>query len=189
MSNTFNISVKPEIAALEAKVDLVRGTDVPNIQSNINDNETKIDTVDSVVDLIKLKTDLLPPVLPKCQAFQVTGTGTSASYVDLINVTGNGIFYYGKFKASDNTTSIDIKITIDGITEEFTGLNDYDYLEILKESIHNSNMIFSMFDCLSDLSPDLCNHCNIEFKTGFRLQYRRTAGAFDISWHLLYGLN
>ncbi len=60
MANSFNISVKPEIAALETKVDtidtvvdLIRSTDVVNIQTNIDANETKIDTIDTVVDLIR----------------------------------------------------------------------------------------------------------------------------------------
>lgn len=52
MSNTFNISVAPELAALSALVtivdtvvDNIRGIDVPDIQTNIDANETKIDAI------------------------------------------------------------------------------------------------------------------------------------------------
>jgi len=60
MSNSFNISLKPEIAAVVVKIDAnkavidaVRATDVPNIQTNINANETKIDIIDTTVDAIR----------------------------------------------------------------------------------------------------------------------------------------
>lgn len=59
MGNSFNTSLAPEIAALDAKVvivdsvaDAIRATDVPNIQTNINANETKIDANKAVIDNI-----------------------------------------------------------------------------------------------------------------------------------------
>lgn len=59
MANSFNISVKPEIAAVSALVttvdgvvDLIRSDDVPAIKSNTNANETKIDANKTVLDLI-----------------------------------------------------------------------------------------------------------------------------------------
>lgn len=52
MANTFNISVKPEIAAVQTVVNanstaigLIRSADVVNIQTNINTNKTKIDVL------------------------------------------------------------------------------------------------------------------------------------------------
>lgn len=66
MANSFNISVKPEIAAAVVKidaidtvVDAIRATDVPGINTNINANETKIDTMDTIVDAIKAIDDVL----------------------------------------------------------------------------------------------------------------------------------
>lgn len=60
MANSFNISVKPEIAAAVVKidaidtvVDAIRATDVPGINTNINANETKIDTIDTMLNLVR----------------------------------------------------------------------------------------------------------------------------------------
>lgn len=89
MSNSFNISVKPEIAAAVVKIDanktaiianktvidLVHGTDVPNIQTNINANETKIDTIAGIVD------DIL--------AFQLFNTTPSDSILASADVEQN----------------------------------------------------------------------------------------------------
>lgn len=57
MSNSFSISVAPEIAALSTKVDTIdtvvdaiRAVDVGAIQANINANETKIDANKGVID-------------------------------------------------------------------------------------------------------------------------------------------
>lgn len=188
MSNSFNISVKPEIAALSAQivvvdtvVDAIRATDIPNIQTNIDANET-------ILDSIKLKTDLLPLTLPKCKPYQVTGSGTSASYVELINVTGAGIFYYAYLRCSDDTTAVDIKITIDGLVEEFTGLQTLDYIQILRSAAYDTDSLFLMWDTADPEPVNLSNELNIEFSTDFKLEYRRSAGTFDIFWHLLYGV-
>lgn len=64
MSNTFNISVAPELAALDTKidtidtvVDTIRATDVPDIQTNIDANETKIDLIRST-DVPDIQTNI-----------------------------------------------------------------------------------------------------------------------------------
>lgn len=188
MSNSFDISVHPEIAALAAQivivdtvVDAIRAVDIPNVQTNIDANET-------ILNAVKLKTDLLPPTLPKCKPYQVTGTGNSAAYVELINVTGAGIFYNAFWRATDNTTAVDIKITIDGLVEEFTGLQTLDYIQILRESVYDSDFLFFMWDTADAAPSNILNELNIEFSTGLKVEYRRSAGAFDIFWHLVYGV-
>lgn len=60
MPNSFNISAEVELAAISASitivdtvVDAIRATDVPNIQTNIDDNETKIDACGAIGALIR----------------------------------------------------------------------------------------------------------------------------------------
>jgi len=84
MSNSFNISVIPEIAALETKVDTVdtvvdaiRATDVPDIQTNIDANETKIDAI---------PTDPLFALIPSDDSIVASDpndTTTSLTYVKI----------------------------------------------------------------------------------------------------------
>jgi len=82
MSNSFNISVKPEIAALETKVDTIdtevdaiRAEDVLNIRIDLNTNETKIEANKTVIDenkviLVDLHDTDLPSVATIVTAIQ-----------------------------------------------------------------------------------------------------------------------
>ncbi len=153
MGNSFNISVKPEIAAAVAKiddidavvdlirgtdvvniqaniddnetkiddidaiVDLIRGTDVVNIQSNIDDNETKIDTIDSIVDDIKLKTDLIPQNV-RGKLTRAALFHDAAEYADVVNVTGKGKLWLIYVKSAEATGSTTILVTIDGLASQ-----------------------------------------------------------------------
>lgn len=195
MANSFGLSFRPELAAVKTVVDAnsvilvdVHNTDLPAVKTDIGSNTTAIGNVKSVVDAVKLKTDLLPLTLPKCKPYQVTGSGTSASYVELINVTGAGIFYYAYLRCTDNTTGVDIKITIDGLVEEFIGLQTLDYIQILREAAYDSDSLFLMWDTSDPEPPNLSNELNVEFSTDLKVEYRRSAGAMTIYWHLVYGV-
>jgi len=120
MSNSFNISVAPEIAAVSALilvvdtvVDNIRATDVPNIQTNIDANETKIDANKTVVDAIQAKTDLIP------QDFRGTLksygiTTVSTSFVDVANITGKSGKILFVHLSGHSTGEAQIRMTIDG---------------------------------------------------------------------------
>ena len=141
MSNSFNISVKPDIAAVKAVVDAVRATDVPNIQTNIDANETKIDanktivdlirftdfpytnsliaaneskidTIDGIADAIKLKTDLIPQNVRGSWAYAQLTT-SSGTLVDLLNITGQGILHSLMIKLQDVADTLEIVVTPD----------------------------------------------------------------------------
>lgn len=90
MSNFFGMSVKPEIAALEAKVDIIdtevdyiRSTDVANIQTNINANETKIDA--NANDLGHIRNTAIPNVITEIDANE-TKIDTIDGIVDAIKL-------------------------------------------------------------------------------------------------------
>ena len=110
--------------------------DGTNIITEINANETKIDTVDTVVDAIKLKTDLLPSGVPKnvaLTAFEflmvlssdhvtsATGKTVSgqiskdgAAFANLTNAVAevaNGIYKVDITQAEMNANVITLKFT------------------------------------------------------------------------------
>ena len=115
MANSFNISVALELSAIETKVDTVdtvvdaiRATDVPDIQTNINANETKIDTVDTVVDAIRA-TDV-PGINTNIDANE-TKIDANKSVIDAIRATDVPNI---QTNIDANETKID---TIDGIVD------------------------------------------------------------------------
>ncbi len=165
MSNSFSISVKPEIAALEAKVDivdtvvdLIRGTDVVALTNAIAANntiladlhdtdipalDTKLTTLDTVVDNIRnidvsnIQTNIIanntiladlhdtdiPAINTLASALPTSNRATllvdetqctSATYINLVNITGSGKLILMRYTATV-AADVLIKITIDGI--------------------------------------------------------------------------
>ena len=195
MSNSFNISVKPEIAALETKIDTVdtvvdniRSTDVPNIQTNINVNETKIDiidaivdyiqatdlptimtavtTVDSVVDAIKLKTDATPQIVRGSIAYDNLSTSNS-SYQDVTNITGQGKLHTLIGRCGDAADTIQILLTIDAYSfAAWTFTGDALYHCLTIGEANNLYLI----------TNNLRRQINLEFDTSLRIQVRRSGG-------------
>jgi len=98
MANSFNISFKPDIAALDAKVvlvdavvDAIRATDVPDIQTNINANETKIDANSN--DLGHIRNTAIPNVITEINAnetkIDVCDAAIDQNYTYLISMVTN----------------------------------------------------------------------------------------------------
>ncbi len=211
MGNSFNISVKPEIAAavvkidaIDAVVDLIRGTDVvniqaniddnetlittidsvvdnirnidvPNIQANIDDNETKIDTIDTVVDAIKLKTDATP------QNVRGTNQGAILQHVNsefqtVVDVSGHGILYGISVRLDESADTIEIKITLDGTPLNIaTHTGDQGY---------NSIGLFPTCSVADNINfvvlpqADIFNKLvHLEFESSLLVESRRSAGA------------
>lgn len=114
MANSFNISVKPEIAAAVVKidaidtvVDAIRATDVPGINTNINANETKIDSIDTMVTLVRF-TDF-PAIAAEINANE-TKIDTIDGIADAIKLKTDAMpqLVRGDFKAANlNIASTD----------------------------------------------------------------------------------
>ncbi|NVM55346.1 MAG: hypothetical protein HWN66_16685 [Candidatus Helarchaeota archaeon] len=123
MPNTFNISVKPEIAAVSALVtivdtvvDAIRATDVPGINSNIDANETKLIIIDTVCDQIR---DIDVPNIQANIDSNETKIDTVDTVVDAIQVKTDGLPYKIRgvfsvaYEISDSGTLLDV-INISG---------------------------------------------------------------------------
>lgn len=195
MSNSFNISFAPELAALDAKIDIidtevdaVRAVDVPAIQTNIDANETKIDTIDTVVDAVKLKTDLLP------QSFRgspVTGffqTGNNF-LTDAVNIAGSGKLLYFAVEISNPGDTLEAQFTIDGISSillSHTG--DLIWQRCVFADLYSSAAQFEVI--LFPAASADSNLLNIEFHTSLRIQIRLSAGFAGVTdCHWLYTLD
>ena len=203
MSNSFNISVAPEIAALEAKVDiidtevdtirstdipgvvtevdanetkidLIRSTDVPNIQTNIDANETKIDTIDGIVDTIKLKTDSLPQTVRGVLTINAVTT-LSSSFINVLNINGQGQLAYLWVYCSNGSDTLELKMTLDGVLSNVVSHTG----DIIHQALFFSaiNPIFTELDIdLSPVSTGLSNIININFAVSLLIEIRRSAG-------------
>ena len=210
MSNSFNISVKPEIAALEAKIDIVdtevdtiRATDLPTIKTGvdantsklnsiinvqlpgviteIDANEAKIDIIDGIVDSIKLKTDLLPQVFRGAQT-NVGHATASESYVDALNITGVSGKLLSVLAVTGAGCNLDMIISIDGNQSNTISNNDANTTKFVIPAYESTSTL--EFDFLD--SPFLLDY---EFKTSLRIQYKRTLGAENIGMHAAYNLD
>ncbi len=210
MSNTFNISVKPEIAAVSALVidnqteiatirvtdlpaldtkiitldtvaDNIRNIDVPNIQTNIDANETKIDTIDGIVDAIKLKTDLLP------QSFRGDFhtdyiTTESATFVAVVNLTGSGILYALNLRLANAADTVELRVTIDGILLSVLS-HTGDILDWHVQVIGSGG---TMTLSSAKSGGNDWNNLNFEYSTSLKVEARRSAGTAS---HVVAALN
>ena len=185
MSNSFNISFVPEIAAVGALVstvdtvvDAIRATDVPNIQTNIDANETKIDTVDTVVDAIKVKTDAMPQNVRGGLASTYLETDSDGA-TSLFNITGHGKLVYINFRCKNAGDTVTLYLKIDGFEPDevsHTGDTDWQNIVISDSKAASSNILFLP-------TPLLVTGCfllNLDFATELRVAIRRSAGANDL---------
>ncbi len=180
MSNSFSIDVAPQIATVltavntvDTVVDLIRSVDVPNIQSNINVNETKLDTI---------ITNIPQPV--RGTLSDIWNTNSTTSFVDLINLSATqGKLYAIAVRITGSVTLATLSLTIDGITT-----NDL--------SITVLNTYFSVHYKLDDLIgrvlvADQTNteKFNIDFADNLRLKTRLNTGAGSIEARMLYSVD
>jgi len=203
MANSFNISVKPEIAALEAKVDIIdaevdtirstdipgvdtklttvdavvdniRNIDVPNIQTNIDANETKIDTIDDIVDAVKLKTDLTP------QLVRGTFNGTqfdttSGTFVTVLTITGSGKLCSLGIKVTNAADTIELRVTIDSFV--FQTLSFTGSTDDQLVVIDQRDLAVVNYNLSNFARPPVAQSLfDIEFSTSLLIEIRRSAG-------------
>jgi len=158
MSNSFNISVIPEIAALEVKVD----TAITNIA-----------TVDTVVDAVKLKTDATPQLVRGQSHYLNFSTGSNV-WTDALNIAGSGKLLQLSFGVSDAGTNIACRITIDGVTSgEVSHIGDTVGWIILPVLTTTGSALLELRKVLA--STFIGNFSAIEFDSSLQIEVRRTA--------------
>ena len=204
MSNSFNISVAPEIAALSALVtivdtvvDSIRSADVPAIQANIDSNEAKIDAetaiitdihdtdlpgvaadvtvIDTVVDAIKVKTDATPQNV-RGKFYQAHLATTQGSYQDVVNVSGHGTLYKVTIGCMDAADTIRILLTLDGTAFSFLEYTGDTVLQNVLINLDGGLGSGLYLKTLSDVNSDT-NLFNCEFESSLLVQIYRSAGS------------
>lgn len=213
MSNTFNISVKPEIAALSALVQDnqteiagIRGADLIALIAEIDENQTllvdvtnpgivnlasalancqtDITTIYGIVDAIKTKTDLFPQDV-RGHFTTAKLTTQSSDFVVLSEVTGRGKIWKLSFTTYSTGETIEIKLTLDGIV-----FNTFSFEEIVESAIYSLGPSGHGAEPPSlNISYDDTFVFNAEFDTSFKVEVRRTAGSQDNYFYVHYFLD
>ncbi|MBA7522547.1 hypothetical protein ES705_14666 [subsurface metagenome] len=200
MANSFNISVKPEIAAVsalvvavDAVVDAIRATDVVNIQANIDDNEDLLDlirgtdvvnlasaiannavaieVIDGIVDAIKIKTDATPQNVRAKLAYAQLTTA-EAAFQTLCNVTGHGIIR-NIYVNADPADTIEIKLTIDATVLGVWSGNATKYIGCTP---YRPDV--DILELVGITAPPERN-LFLEFESSFKLEIRRSGGTTE----------
>ncbi len=171
MSNSFNISVAPELAA---------------ISTLIKYNETKIDTIDTVVDAIKVKTDATPQKVRG--SLQIASySASSAGFVDIVNVNGQGSLLQIVLQSQTGGMEQEIIITLDGVDSETYTFTDQPGAFFILPIITGAGSVVLQMRSLA-VVQDNPNYCYLNFDTSLQIQLRRSAGAADLQWCTVYYL-
>ncbi|MBA7522311.1 hypothetical protein ES705_14429 [subsurface metagenome] len=204
MGNSFNISVKPEIAALEAKIDIIdtevdairatdlpaidvlidtidtevdaiRATDLPAIDVLIDTIDTEVGVIDGIVDAIKIKTDATPQNV-RGHFTRYFAVEPSITFSDVCNITGHGILNWIILKPTVSTDTLEMRITIDGIVSQPIDITDAATFHIVKFADQSLLTTDFHFKFVEALSAEAENQ-HIEFDTSFRVEHRISAGS------------
>jgi len=193
MSNSFNISVKPEIAAVKTVVDAnsvilvdVHDTDLPAVVAEIDDNETKIDGIVTVTDAIKLKSDLLPTNI-RGKLYLVRPTTTGDTFVDAVSVSGHGKLIAVAISGSAAGTNVELKITLDGTAlPEITHTGDTTHQHIIPipDIAGVSNALFPL-----PAPAGETRLFDLEFNATLLVQFRLPSGGGTAYCKVIYTLD
>jgi len=194
MSNSFNISVAPEIAAVSALVSAngviiadIHDTDLPAAQTVIDANaviiadihdtdlpaaEVKIDTsitdiaaVKTVVDAVQVKTDAMPQIVRSKWFGAYLSTGND-TWTTVVSVSGSGILY-GINETHTGGESCEIRLTLDGVT--WTACIDTTGMQFIMPKFTN----ISGNDLISSVNPAV-EHFRFEFWQDMLVEIRVT---------------
>jgi len=148
MSNSFNISVAPELAAISALVS----------------------TVDTVVDAIKLKTDATPQIVRGNYSKYYLSVYTAA-WEDVCNITGQGKLLSCLFYLPVGGDDIELRITIDGIVSTTLSHTGDTVRQIC--FVSDSEPLGSSFTLVKiPYAADIRFTIDIEFDTSLRVETR-----------------
>jgi len=202
MANTFDISVKSDIAAVSAivqanqtEIAAIRGADLATLVGEINANELLLDSIldptlvnlasavannavsigviDGIADAIKLKTDIIPQKVRGSLKYAFATT-TSAELIELLNVTGQGsLFHLGIFCTNGGDT-IELKLTVDGTAWDVTTHTG----DTVRQMVFPYPLSFNGRLLIKSVSPDVYGSViSIDFDTSLLVEFRRSAGA------------
>ena len=182
MSNSFNISVAPEIAALDAKIDIIdteidaiRSLNLPAILTLIGTVDTEVGVIDGIVDAIKTKTDALPQVIRGHFTIYHLTT-TSGAFVELCNITGQGHLVYITAFCNHVNDTFEIQITIDGyLSQTFSHGGDLILQRIFYEDNDNTVDRFAINGAAPTIDGAFL--LSSDFDTSLLIEIRRSAGA------------
>ncbi len=204
MSNSFNISVAPEIAALKADtadirtdvtaihdtdlpavetkidiidttVDALRAVDVPILSGKLDTIDTEIGVIDGIADAIKLKTDLIPQKVRGNFSIYRHGMGAD-TFEDVCSITGQGKLYSLICWVENAGDGVEILITIDGVLSNIIQHTG----DLIKQHIFctEEDAASDKFEIsklpFSATQPHLLN---LEFDTSLHIQVRRYVGS------------
>lgn len=158
MSNSFNISEKPEIAAVSDKVDI---------------NTSKIDVIDSISNAIKLKTDLIPQAV-RGTLYKGSLNTSSSEFQNVVNATGQGKLLMLSCLLMFDTDTLQLILTLDGSAFapfSHTGNTTEHFLLPSLEILYVEPRLRSIVPPLSDV-----NIFGFEFDTSLLIQIRRSDG-------------
>ncbi|MBA7525358.1 hypothetical protein ES705_17509 [subsurface metagenome] len=203
MSNSFNISDAPDIAANLVQIlsnasalATIQTTDLPGIVDEINlnqvfieaiidsqlpdiltavgNNATAIGVIDGIVDAIKLKTDATPQNVRGTFTRAYLST-TSATPVPVVDITGHGKLHMVSFKCDDVSDTIRIYLNIDGVASSIDYTGDADPHLVIPHLLCATLINFQPIS-----ETDVRNKLfNLEFSTSLLINISRHAGTAD----------
>ena len=172
MSNFGFISVAPELAVIEAKVDLV---------------DSVVDAV-RAVDVLGLAAEhaaiaaAVAGIVVKSELEIVQGSINDNNYVTLVDVSGQGIFYYAVCNAAAATNGW-VKVTIDGWVTEISDLTNTKKIIAVASLVEtDTTSIIALADTdFNKIKP-------VEFKNNFKFEHKED-GATAFRSKVIYGVN
>ncbi len=210
MSNSFNISVKPEIAAVKVDTADIR-SDVTAIHDTaLPAIDVLIDTIDTEVDAIRAADlpaldALIDTNLSAINSIPIRGEtqfyywgGTNDYFTDVVNVAGTGKLIQIQLYVQIDGDGIDLQLTIDGnsyLTALATNLNllfaNSPANVMLEQDMTGAtidNLNFRGIKAVPSVSDGSFNQLGIEFNSTLRVEVRRnpaTAGFVSCKTHYI----
>lgn len=182
MPNAFSFDTTSQLANIVTEIDaneailaLIRGTDVPNIQTNIDDNETKID---SIIALI--------PQMVRGDLTISSGSISSAAWSDVVNITASqGILVSIFIRNEASRTESNVRLTIDGIVSNDAVLANANTPYCIYQTmplVQTDNIL------IAGSATDYYNFM-LEFSNSLRVELKGTAGSGWVVGKCLYSLD
>ncbi len=183
MSNSFNISVKPEIAAVKADtadirtdVTAIHDTDLPAVKTDTADIRTDVTAIhDTNLPAVKTVVDnnavSLAALYNRGTLLSVYDGSPANVWEDVLNVSGSGILYLILFENTDGGTTGDIRITIDGIlSRELSFGGDISEYSVIIDADRIDLNYFELRLIAADTGD--YNPLNIEFSTSLIIEHK-----------------
>lgn len=166
-------AIVAEVDANEAILDLIRSTDVPNIQTNIDANETKIDSIIAAI-----------PQNVRGDFSVAYHSHDSAAWTDTLNLTDTSGKLYSILVTTAGTVSVSqIQITLDSTTSAAYTLIAYGTALNIYNTVSGTQPL--------NLTEDATNihYFNLEFSSILHVQTRVNTGPGTMDCRVVYALD